>query len=120
MHFPPKFPHSPDHSRLLGEDNVVRAANRTGVRAILAGHTHEQSTYRGPGMNFWVYCCGTTTQHEPLTMTQRDGERGNFFQIITVTGDANGQINISGKDYRYGEDGTGNNFPRLMQWLPCS
>lgn len=71
-------------------------------------------------MNFWVYCCGTTTQHEPLTMTQRDGERGNFFQIITVTGDADAKINISGKDYGYGEDGTGNNFPRLMQWLPCS
>lgn len=30
MHFPPKFPHFPDHSRLLGEDNVIRAANRTG------------------------------------------------------------------------------------------
>lgn len=118
MHFPPMFPHYPHHSRLLAEENVVRAANRTGVKAILAGHTHVQSTYRYPGMGFWVYCCGTTTQYEPLAMTQKDGERGNYFQIITITADANGQINISGKDYRYGEKGTGNNFPRLMEWLP--
>ena len=117
MHFPPMFPHYPEHSRLLSEDKVVNAANRLGVRAILAGHTHVQSTYRTPGMDFWVYCCGTTTQYEPLAMTQKDGERGNFFQIITITGDANGQVNISGKDYRYGENGT--NFTRLMEWLPC-
>jgi 3',5'-cyclic AMP phosphodiesterase CpdA len=120
MHFPPRFPHYPDHSRLLGEENVIRAANRTGVRAIIAGHTHEQSTYRNPGMDFWVYCCGTTTQYQPLAKTQIDGERGNFFQIITVTCDTNGQIDISGKDYRYGDAGAGNNFPRLMQWLPFS
>ena len=117
MHFPPKFPHYPEHSSLLGEEKVVREANRTGVQAILAGHTHEQSTYRNPAMTFWVYCCGSTTQYEPLAMTHNDGERGNFFQIITVTADPGGQINISGKDYRY-SDGSGNNFPRLMEWLP--
>ena len=118
MHFPPKFPHYPDHGRLLGEEAVVNAVNRTGVKAIIAGHTHEQSTYRNPGMRFWVYCCGTTTQYEPLAMTHKDGERGNFFQIITVTADPNGKISISGKDYRYGDASSGNQFPRLMQWLP--
>ena len=112
------FPHYPEHSRLLGEEKLVQAANKLGVRAILAGHTHVQSTYRTPDMGFWVYCCGTTTQYEPLAMTQKDGERGNFFQIITITGDASGQINISGKDYRYGETGT--SFTPLMGWLPCA
>jgi len=120
MHFPPGFPRYPDHGRLLREEKVIGHANRTGVRAILAGHTHEQITYRNPGSAFWVFCCGTTTQHEPQSMSQGlyspDLSTGNFFQIITVTADDTGRVEVFGRDYRYSDCGA-QSGPRLMQWI---
>lgn len=119
MHFPPYYPRYPSYGRLIGEEKIIREANRTGVSAILAGHTHEQLTYRHPGWGFWVLCSGTTTQHEPLTIAQpytADVKDGNFFQIISITADEAGRIKLSSKDYRYSDSGDGS-FPRLLTWM---
>jgi hypothetical protein len=76
---------------------------------VLAGHTHKQLTYRNPGMSFEVFCCGTT-QHEPRASVggrdEEDAKSGNLFQIITVTSNAEGLVDVSARDFRYtGSDG---------------
>jgi 3',5'-cyclic AMP phosphodiesterase CpdA len=105
IHFPPEYPGRPKYGKLLGDDKLINAANRAGVDAVLAGHTHEQLTYSNPSMSFEVFCCGTTTQYEPLTMpTERDAldvKKGNLFQIITVSADEAGRVKVSARDYRY-------------------
>lgn len=105
VHFPPQFPGAPKSCILVEEGNLISAARRSPVRAIVAGHTHEHLTYRTPGMNFDVFCCGTTTQHEPLT---RPGKRyadelhmGNLAQIITIEERPDGEIAISARPLKY-------------------
>lgn len=120
IHFPPDFPGVRDHSRLLGERQLIKAANRAGVHAVLAGHTHQHLTYRNPSMSFRVFCCGTTTQHEPRASVggrdEQNAVKGNFFQIITVTVDEAGRVDLSARDYRYSSVG-GRGGPGLMHWL---
>jgi hypothetical protein len=119
VHFPPDYPGNPDHSKLIGDGKLISGANQAGVRAVLAGHTHEQLRYRNPGMSFEVFCCGTTTQHEPQAVTEaRDGpdaRRGNLFQIITITAGAAGNVAITSKDYRYSSVAEAGG-PRLLRW----
>lgn len=102
IHFPPGFPHISSTNRLLREEQLLAQANQNRVHAILAGHTHEQTLYRKPGMSSDVLCCGSTTQHVPLK------SRGaNRFQIIEIsTGDAGVHIGVENYKYkRAGEDG---------------
>jgi 3',5'-cyclic AMP phosphodiesterase CpdA len=119
IHFPPEFPGGPDHGKLLGEKKFISKANKAGVSAVLAGHTHKQLTYRNPGMSFEVFCCGTTTQHEPRASVggrdEEDAKSGNLFQIITVTSNAEGLVDVSARDFRYtGSDGR--DGPLIWRW----
>jgi len=103
IHFPPSFPHISSTNRLLLEQELVQKATEHGVRAVLAGHTHEQVRYRKPTMNFDVFCCGTTTQYVPLN----SGD-ANRFQIIVIDANDTDDIVLSVENYRYkraGEDG---------------
>lgn len=96
VHFPPGFPHLSKPHRLLFEGRLTRAANNHGVKAILAGHTHEQVKYRKPGANFEVLCCGTTTQYVPPKTSGR-----NRFQIINVTCNDSSNVLITLENYKY-------------------
>lgn len=117
MHYPPGFPY-PKYGRLLGERQVIREATEVGVSAILAGHTHQQMTYRNPSAAFWIFCCGTTAQHQPLLTQATDNpdvEPGNFFQVISIEDNEAGGVKISGKDYKYTASKVGRG-PRPMRW----
>ena len=120
VHFPPDYPGCPNESRLLGDEKFIQAANTAGVSAILAGHTHKHLNYRQPSMTFKVFCCGTTTQHEPQAMVggrdESDVRKGNLFQIITVTADEAGSVKLSAKDYRYAGFGRQSNR-RDIPWV---
>lgn len=120
IHFPPAFPGVRRHSRLLDERKFIEAANRAGVDAVLAGHTHQQATYRRPAMSFKVFCCGTTAQHEPRASVggrdEQDPAKGNLFQIITITADSGGRVELSAKDYRYSNAGS-RDGPADMRWV---
>jgi len=117
MHFPPGFPY-PMYGTLLGERQVIREASESGIHAILAGHTHHQLTYRNPSANFWIFCCGTSAQHQPLATLTTDNSDlavGNFFQVITITVDEGGRVKLAGTDYKY----SATRAPlgqRLMRW----
>lgn len=100
IHFPPSFPHIGKSSRLLFEEALLARANECEVKAILAGHTHEQVRYRKPGMNADVLCCGTTTQYVPVP-PRRTPSEGNRFQIITVTAESTDDIQIGVENYKY-------------------
>lgn len=128
-HFPPRFPRIETHSKLLGEDLLLKEANKLGVKAILAGHTHHQLKYNTPSMNrdLEVLCCGTTTQHEPQSMPggidEENTEAGNFFQILEIKVDEDGFFQINVEHYRYSSIGGRSNFlmghqvaPNLLFW----
>jgi predicted phosphodiesterase len=109
IHFPPSFPHIGKSSRLIDDEVLIERANECGVKAILAGHTHEQVRYRKPGMHFEVLCCGTTTQHEPFLSRQNQpiASTRNRFQIITIEANSQDDVRIDVDNYRYkraGED----------------
>jgi hypothetical protein len=120
VHFPPDYPGCPNESRLLGEEKLIQTANTAGVSAVLAGHTHKQLNYRNPSMSFRVFCCGTTTQHEPQAMVggrdELDARKGNLFQIITVVADEAGKVKMSAKDFRYSGFGPQSNR-RDIPWV---
>lgn len=124
MHFPPIYPGGKDHSKLLNADKLIEEANRLGVKAILAGHTHQQLNYDNPAIAFKVICCGTTTQCEPRTMAggpdQHDPLKGNHFQIISITADANDNLNLHTSHYRYDaqKDKFGTNFMSWQNYVP--
>jgi 3',5'-cyclic AMP phosphodiesterase CpdA len=119
IHFPPYYPGINKHSSLLAEDKLITAANSSGVTAILAGHTHKQLSYKHPFMSPEVYCCGTTTQFEPMRVGEGgpDRTRGNFLQIIKVSLDQGGSVHIGASHYRYSATGSVHG-PSLMQWAP--
>jgi hypothetical protein len=56
-------------------------------------------------MNFDIFCCGTTSQNEPLTRPGArfadDLHKGNLAQIITVEEKAGGEIAISAAPLKY-------------------
>lgn len=103
VHFPPGFPHIGTSNRLIWEEGLISRAKECGVKAILAGHTHEQVRYTKPGMDFEVLCCGSTTQHVPiLPLRNRSvAPEGNRFQIITVTAESAEYVRIGVENYRY-------------------
>lgn len=120
-HFPPWFPGVAANSRLISSHHFVKAANNAGIKAVIAGHTHEHLQYRRSGMNFDVFCCGTTAQHEPAVSPGRrlehDESKGNFFQIIKVGEQGAGEVKVSAESYRYTHP-TGGGSTDNGSWLP--
>lgn len=104
IHFPPGYPHISSTNRLLNEDPLIKKAKQLQVKAILAGHTHEQVFYRKPAMGFDVLCCGSTTQFVP---PKTPG--ANRFQILNITAtDSDPDVVIQVESYKHkwvGEDG---------------
>lgn len=92
IHFPPGFPQVSKLMRLIDSDKFVRSANRSGVNAVLAGHTHDPVRYRRPEMKFDVFCAGT--------VSQAFAPGGNHFRIIEIKNEA-GEITIASEDYLY-------------------
>ena len=76
IHFPPRYPGLSPRMKLLDSDAIIRAANRSGVRAVLTGHTHNDLKYSRHGMKFEVLCAGTASEFLP--------KNGNHFQIIII------------------------------------
>jgi 3',5'-cyclic AMP phosphodiesterase CpdA len=76
IHFPPSYRSISRSMKLLGESELIRAANECEVQAVLCGHTHKQLNYRRAKMHFQVLCAGTVSEHRPR-------ER-HHFQIITL------------------------------------
>ena len=105
LHFPPAFPDQSDLHKLIDEGELLKIADEIGVHGILAGHTHFQKKYRDDDpKQSPVFCCGTSTQHEPASSVQNlppDSPTGNFFQILTVSADEGGAIHIKCDEYKY-------------------
>jgi predicted phosphodiesterase len=93
VHFPPAYPGVSPYLQLLEEDSLIQRANGCGVKAILAGHTHDAVKYRRPKMKFDVYCAGTASQ--------AFSPEGNHFRVIEVATDDAGTINIKSEEYRF-------------------
>jgi len=103
LHFPPEFPEQSRLNMLIDEEKLLKKADELGVHGILSGHTHFQKKYRDTDpAKCPVFCCGTTTQHEPVTSVNEHLPPGNFFQILTVSVDSMGAIDITRDEYRYG------------------
>jgi 3',5'-cyclic AMP phosphodiesterase CpdA len=106
LHFPPEFPQQSRLSMLIDEDKLLEQADKLGVHGILAGHTHDQKKYRDTDPKKCpVFCCGATTQHEPVTSLEdlaANSPRENLFQVLTVSTKADGAIDIQRDEYRYG------------------
>lgn len=96
VHFPPGFPLLSRAHRLLLDSQLISEANQCGVRAILAGHTHEQTQYRNPKMNFDVFCCGSSTQYVPPRSSG-----ANRFQILNIALNGSNEIGINVEHYKY-------------------
>lgn len=93
VHFPPDYPNISHDLDLLDGDLLVLRANACGVKAILAGHTHDAVKYRRPNMNFDVFCAGTASQ--------AFAPEGNHFRIIEVSSDDTGRVSINSEEYRF-------------------
>ncbi len=91
VHFPPLYPNISSYLKLLDDDLLVARANACGVKAVLSGHTHSAVKYRKSPMKFDVFCAGT--------VSQSFAPEGNQFQIIEVSSDASGNINITNEEY---------------------
>lgn len=104
LHFPPAFPKMPRLNKLIDENQLLEKADEIGINGILAGHTHFQKKYRDDEpKKCRVFCCGTTTQHEPVTNLKNPPEPpGNYFQILTVSADSSGAIHIERDEYQHG------------------
>lgn len=105
IHFPPFFPGIQPTNMLLGQNEFAKAATDEKVDGILAGHTHEQLTYRNPALKCRVFCCGTTTQFEPQALPggrdQEEVTKGNSFQVINVSlSDHGNAVRVTAQDYR--------------------
>ena len=124
VHFPPYFPGLKKHSQLLGEERLMKDANELDIRAILAGHTHQQLHYQTPGMNSQCFCCGTTTQYEPQALPggkqQNNVRAGNHFQILTINADPSLEVSIKAQHYRYCGKPDLDGGPTIYEWLPAS
>jgi hypothetical protein len=105
IHFPPQFPGVKKNSILLDVENLVAAANKMGVSAILSGHTHRAVNYDTPGLEPIVLCCGTSTQFEPLShrggQHANDLTKGNHLQVLNFDEDSAGSIVLSVEHYKY-------------------
>jgi 3',5'-cyclic AMP phosphodiesterase CpdA len=91
VHFPPLYPNISPYLKLLDDNLLVARANACGIKAVLSGHTHSAVRYRKSPMRFDVLCAGT--------VSQSFAPEGNQFQIIEVSSDASGNINIANEEY---------------------
>jgi hypothetical protein len=78
--------------QLIDSDKFVLRANRCGVNAVLAGHTHDAVRYRRPEMKFDVFCAGT--------VSQAFAPGGNHLRILQIKNDR-GEIAIASEDYLF-------------------
>jgi 3',5'-cyclic AMP phosphodiesterase CpdA len=103
VHFPPDFKGQSGQHKLINGSRLLEEADRLHVNGILAGHTHYQRKYRNENSATCpVFCCGTTTQHEPKTSIKNPTPqryRENLFQILTISADEAGKIRIDSEDY---------------------
>lgn len=90
LHFPPKSPRVSSSMKLIDQELLIQAAELCEVDAMLAGHTHEPVWYRTPGARP-VFCSGTTTQKHTTC--------GNFFHILNIETDSQGDIVITPDNY---------------------
>jgi len=93
VHFPPAFPRVSPYLQLIDGDLLTHRANSCGVKAVLAGHTHDAVKYRRPNMTFDVFCAGTASQ--------AFSPEGNHFRIIEVNSDNAGRVTINTEEYRF-------------------
>lgn len=93
MHFPPHYPRISPFLKLLDSEFLTLRANACGVKAILAGHTHDPVRYRRPEMKFDVFCAGTASQAFV--------HGGNHCRVLDITSDNAGNISIVSEDYLY-------------------
>lgn len=105
VHFPPQFDRQSDQHKLINEGRLLEEADRLHVNGILCGHTHYQRKYRDKDPNTCpVFCCGTTTQHEPKTSIQEPTPqryRRNLFQILTISTTETEKIRIDPPEHYY-------------------
>jgi len=94
IHFPPKYPGLSPRMKLLQSDAIIAAANRSGVRAVLTGHTHDGLEYRKPMMDFDVLCAGTASEFL--------SKHGNHFQILNIQ---NGKLRV--EHYKFNREHAG-------------
>lgn len=103
VHFPPEFERQLDQHKLINAGRLLEEADRLHVNGILSGHTHYQRKYRDKDpVTCPVFCCGTTTQHEPKTSIQNPTPqryRENLFQILTISANDAAEIRIDCEDY---------------------
>lgn len=93
IHFPPAYPRVSRNLELLDSDLLILRANSCGIKAVLAGHTHDAVKYRRPNMKFDVFCAGT--------VSQAFAPEGNHFRIIEVNSDDTGNVSINSEEYRF-------------------
>lgn len=92
VHFPPGYPRVSRSMRLIDSDKLIRRANRCGVNAVLAGHTHDPVIYRRPEMKSDVFCAGS--------VSQGFAPGGNHFRILDIKNEGS-EITIASEDYRF-------------------
>jgi 3',5'-cyclic AMP phosphodiesterase CpdA len=93
MHFPPAYPKVSPYLELLDSELLILRANDCGIKAVLAGHTHDAVKYRRPNMKFDVFCAGT--------VSQAFAPEGNHFRIIEINSDGAGNVSINSEEYRF-------------------
>ncbi len=93
MHFPPAYPRVSPYLKLLDSDLLILRANDCGIKAVLAGHTHDAVKYRRPNMKFDVFCAGTVSQDF--------APEGNHFRVIEINSDDTGNITVGSDEYRF-------------------
>ncbi|MEP6636928.1 MAG: metallophosphoesterase family protein, partial [Acidobacteriota bacterium] len=93
VHFPPAFPRISPYLQLLEGDRLISSANSCGIKALLAGHTHDAVRYRRPDMTFDVFCAGTASQ--------AFSPEGNHFRILEISADDAGTVLVSSEEYRF-------------------
>lgn len=98
IHFPPRFyEHFParldQYLKLIGEDALLIAAQKSRVRLLLSGHTHQAQFYRDPiASDTHIQCAGSTGKYSGSIATAHtvdiDVQSGTIVgtpQIITAT-----------------------------------
>lgn len=108
IHFPPRFPRSrtfnpfkrlrnkikDEYKKLIDEDKLIYAAERLGVNAIFAGHTHQHKFYKVGGID--VSCSGSTTQY----IIDEGDMINNYCHIFSIN-PTNNDFDISVADFKY-------------------
>lgn len=99
VHFPARFPGISDQLRLLKDDDLLSAAKRSGITAVLSGHTHLPAIYFS---GVPVLCAGSATQHICPD--------GNFVHDTAFHLLADGSVEVARTDFRWDDS--------RMDWAP--